>query len=214
VMIATQRMNFLVCSLTSPPPQRSTVSVCSIGIDTPTPIDGDLYTSLQSGDLGPSTDSNSDPQPQPGPRPNDINHQVADHPRVANLNNTALLTQSLNPDPSTFPTNHPDNTPGEAGGKGKRKVAKLSNTSLPEGDSRVGGVESPRRNFLVPKVEGQPYQRRPVDTFVRPLRSVDEGQVFGSGGGARTRPSPNVRRKGERTRAELTGITTRTDKPS
>ena len=132
-MIATQRMNFLVCSLTSPPPQRSTVSVCSVGIDTQTPIDGDLYTSLQSGDLSSSTGSNLNPQLQPTLPPNFINHQVVDHPRVANLNNTAPPAQSMVSDPSIFPVNHHDKPPVKVDGRVGDEVPRREREAVEEG---------------------------------------------------------------------------------
>jgi len=129
---------------------------------------------------------NSDPQPQPSLSPNVINHQVVDHPRVANPNNIAPI-----------PLHHPYNLPPPTAPSTPRTTRRhMLSTEL---------SESLRRNLLwerqVSKVGGQPYQRRPVSALIpglRPLTSVNEAQASGSGSGDGDKPkseSKEERRK-------------------
>jgi len=129
---------------------------------------------------------NSDPQPHPSLSPNVINHQVVDHPRVANPNNIAPI-----------PLHHPYNLPPPTAPSTPRTTRRhMLSTEL---------SESLRRNLLwerqVSKVGGQPYQRRPVSALIpgfRPLTSVNEGQASGSGSGDADKPksdSKEERRK-------------------
>ena len=121
---------------------------------------------------------NSDPQPQSSLSPNVINHQVVDHPHMANPNNV-----------SPIPLHHPYNLPPPTAPSTPRTTRRhMLSTEL---------SESLRRNLLwerqVSKVGGQPYQRRPVSALtpgVRPLTSVNEGQASGSGSGDTDKSKP------------------------
>jgi len=129
---------------------------------------------------------NSDPQPQPSLSPTVINHQVVDHPRMANLNIAPI------------PLHHPYNLPPPSAPSTPRTTRRhMLSTEL---------SESLRRNLLwerqVSKVGGQPYQRRPVSSALtpglRPLTSVNESQASGSGSGDADKPkseSKEERRK-------------------
>lgn len=132
---------------------------------------------------------NSDPQPQPSLSPNVVNHQVVDHPRVANPNNIAPI-----------PLHHPYNLPPPTAPSTPRTTRRhMLSTEL---------SESLRRNLLwerqVSKVGGQPYQRRPVSALIpglRPLTSVNESQASGSGSGDGDKP--NSESKEERRKKAL-----------
>ena len=121
---------------------------------------------------------NSDPQPQLSLSPNVINHQVVDHPHMANLNNV-----------SPIPLHHPYNLPPPTAPSTPRTTRRhMLSTEF---------SESLRRNILwerqVSKFGGQPYKRRPVSALtpgVRPLMSVDEDQASGSGSGDTDKSKP------------------------
>ena len=141
------------------------------------------------GRKGRSRRQTSDPQPQPNPPLSVINHQVFEHPNVANPNNVTPI-----------PLHHPYNLPPPTAPSTPRTTRRhMLSTEL---------SESLRRNLLwerqVSKVGGQPYHRRPVSALIpglRPLTSVNESQASASG--SRDTDNPKPESKEERTKKAL-----------